>query len=74
MSCMISPTWWRRSASGRVRRSRPSMRTTPRTGSWKRTSSEIRVDLPAPVEPTRATVSPGATLRLMSVSTGSSGV
>ena len=62
----------RRWLSLRARRSRPPMRIWPFSGSQKRTSSCIRVDLPAPVAPMTATRSPWSMARQNSFSTAGS--
>ena len=56
-----APRCARSEASSSSRRSCPSSRTTPRSGSPKRSSIRAIVDLPAPEAPTSATRSPGAT-------------
>ena len=56
-------------ASVASRRSHPSTRTLPSSGSNSRGISETSVLLPAPVGPTSASVSPARTSRLTSRST-----
>ena len=63
----------RRLASSRSRTSTPSMVTRPAVTSYSRGTSAVSVVLPEPVAPTTATVSPGATSRFTSRSTGSPG-
>ena len=53
-------------ARDRSRRSAPSIRMRPRAGSNTRCSSPRVVDLPEPVSPTSATVSPASTVKAMS--------
>ena len=60
---------WRRTC----RMSIPSMVILPWVTSAKRCSKVARVLLPAPVAPTRATVSPGVMCRLISLSTSTPG-
>ena len=60
-SCGTSEMRWRRASRSVVRTSMPSTRTRPCCGSKKRSSSENKVDLPAPEGPTTASVSPGLT-------------
>ncbi len=60
-----------RSARRMVLMSRPSIRTRPESGSSRRTMRSAMVDLPLPLAPTSATVSPGLTEKLASTSTGS---
>jgi hypothetical protein len=58
-----TPSCDRNERSVTSRRSWPSTSTRPSVGSWKRATSFAKVDLPAPVAPTSATVCPGATVR-----------
>ena len=50
--------------------SRPPTNTVPGGGSQSRASSRPSVLLPAPVGPTTATISPGATVKLTPLSAG----
>ncbi|KAG1271250.1 hypothetical protein G6F64_015609 [Rhizopus arrhizus] len=54
----------RSSAGSAWRTSTPSTQMRPLAGSWKRSSIDSTVLLPAPAGPTRATVSPGRTCRV----------
>ena len=65
-------TSWRRWARSRSRTSTPSIVTAPPVTSNNRGTNAVRLDLPVPVAPTTATVSPGWMSRLTSRSTGSS--
>ncbi len=58
--CVTTPTAARSAWRSRSRTSTPPTRTAPRGGSTARDSSDARVDLPEPVRPTSATVSPRA--------------
>ncbi len=60
-SCGTKPIAPRSSRSGMSRTSLPSMNTVPRGGLCRRGSRFTRVDLPDPVPPTIATVSPAFT-------------
>ena len=59
LSWNTTPMLRRRLSRVMSRRSWPSSVTRPSTGSHRRWSSAMAVDLPAPVWPTRATVRPG---------------
>ena len=63
----------RSAAASSVRTSAPSMRMLPAVASYRRGSSLMIVDLPAPVAPTTATVSPAAIDSDTSDSTGRPG-
>ena len=65
-SCGTQPTVARSVASGSVVTSRPPTNTVPAGGSHSRASSSPSVLLPAPVGPTTATISPGATAKVTS--------
>src|SRR6266851_4585552 len=69
-SCGTYPRPARRDASGISVTSRPSTKSVPTGGSQSRASRSPSVDLPLPVGPTTATVSPGPTSKLTSRSAG----
>jgi hypothetical protein len=70
-SWITMPTLRRSSSWGQWAMSRPSIRMRPRVTSYSRVSSLMMVVLPAPVAPTKATFSPGATRKETSRSTQS---
>ena len=72
-ACGTSALCSRSAAVSSWRRSSPSMRIAPASTSWKRSSIDSTVLLPAPDGPTSATVSPGAMSRVKSSSAGASG-
>jgi hypothetical protein len=57
-------TAWRSASRLSSRMSRPSMRISPSVTSYSRDSSAASTDLPEPVDPTSASVSPGSTVTL----------
>ena len=59
-SCGTKPIAPRIVASGISRTSMPSMKTVPGGGLWRRGSRPISVDLPDPVAPMKAAVSPAS--------------
>ena len=71
VSWITMPIWPRRLRSGTSRMSWPSIRIAPDWTSQNRGSRFIRVDLPQPLGPTRAIVSPWRTVRLTPRRTGS---
>ena len=69
-SCRTSATRRWRSAGSTSSSGTPPTRMRPWSGSARRTSSSHSVLLPLPVAPTSATISPGASVKLTSRSTG----
>ena len=69
--CLLAtrPTLERTESRVASRRSVPLMRTVPDVGSYRRATRPVRVVLPAPLGPTRATIWPGSTWKLTSFST-----
>ena len=66
---MTTPSRSRSDERVTSRRSSPPMRTAPRSGRSRRATSEVKVVLPAPEGPTRATSWPGSTVTLTPCST-----
>src|SRR5579859_4514912 len=69
-SCKTNDTLPRTCPNRTSRKSRPSNKTRPPSGSKNRGNNPTNVDFPAPVGPTTATTSPGHTEKLTPLNTG----